>query len=177
LIVGLLYLLLTSFGGLGDALDLGVDGAIEGTGIDTILGIDSGASDASGLGCIVIAAFMAGFGALGLTGMAAGWNLLLILVIAVLFGDASARGAGTVLKYAYSQQADSVDFSPQDLIGMSARVSINTPAGKTSEVVIETDKILKYPAQEINDNELKRGDIVEIVDVSGRFLRVKLKNG
>jgi membrane protein implicated in regulation of membrane protease activity len=178
MLVGLLYLLLMIFGGLGDVFQLDIEGALEGTGLDSLLGL-AGAADsgeASGLGCGVIAAFLAGFGAVGLAGTVAGWNPFLLLAAAVAFGWVLGRAVVALLRFVYRQQSTDV-FHNEDLIGTSARVTINSAPGKTGEVLVELGEVRKYPVQELSGAALQRGDTVEIVAVSGRFLQVKKKRG
>ncbi|MBE2271771.1 MAG: hypothetical protein IAE80_26295 [Anaerolinea sp.] len=172
MIVGLAYLLLMIFGSLEDPLN--VDSTLEGTPVGDLLGLES-AGEATGLGCSAIAAFLAGFGAVGLTGTLLGWNGLFVGAVAVAAGGLLGRGVVALLGYVYRQQSTSV-YSSDQLIGMSARVTIDSPAGRTGEVIVENDQILKYPVQEINGSALHRNDIVEVVDVEGRFLRVKKKH-
>lgn len=172
MLAGLAYLVLMIIGGFGDGPDLGIEGALDATGMDAIFGVES---DIAGLGCSVLATFMAGLGAVGLTGTLSGWNPLAILLGAVVGGWLLARLAAVVLRFVYRQQSAPVTFSDQDLIGQSARVTIDSAPNTTGEVLIEADTILKYPVQEITGAALKRGDLVDIVDVSGRYLRVKKK--
>lgn len=170
MLAGLAYLLLMIMGILNDTPD--VDGVFE----DNALGALFGVGDAEGLGCSVIAAFMAGFGAVGLTGTLAGWNILIIFVSALVFGVILGRMVTTILRFVYNQQSTSV-YSASDLIGMSARVTIDSPPGKTGEAIVEHGEVLKYSIQEINGAELRRGDIVEILEASGHVLKVKKKRG
>ena len=173
MLVGVAYLLLMILGGLGDAFNM--DGALESTGLDALFGVDSPeVGEVSGLGCSAIAAFLAGFGAVGLTGVLAGWNMIVIVAVSIAFGYGLGRGVVALLRYVRAQQSTTV-FSNRDLLGMPARVTIDSPAGKTGEVLIEGEQILKYPVKEVNGAALKRGDFVEIVDIEGRFLLVKKK--
>lgn len=173
MLIGIAYLLMMILGGIGDAFNM--DGALESTGLDALFGLDSpDVGEVSGLGCSVIAAFLAGFGAVGLTGTLAGWNGVVILAAAVGFGYALGRGVSALLRYVRAQQSTSV-YSNHDLVGSPARVTIDSPAGKTGEVLIEGEHILKYPVKEVNGAALKRGDIVDVVDIEGRFLQVKKK--
>jgi membrane protein implicated in regulation of membrane protease activity len=175
MMIGVAYLLLMIFSSIGDAFN--VDSALESTGLDTLFGLDSpNVGEVSGLGCSAIAAFLAGFGAVGLTGTLAGWNLIVIVAISIGFGYVLGRGVVALLGYVHSQQSTSV-FASHDLLGMPARVTIDSPAGKTGEVLIEGEQILKYPVKEVNGAALKRGDIVEVIDIDGRFLQVKKKRG
>ncbi|HLV35617.1 MAG TPA: hypothetical protein VKY59_10910 [Spirillospora sp.] len=175
MLVGLLYLLLMIFGGAVTVMDIDIDSALESTGLDTVFGLDSaGGSEAGGLGCGVIAVFLAGFGAVGLTGSIGGWNPLAMLVAAVLFGWLLGRAVVALLRFVYAQQSTDV-FRSETLIGQSARVTIDSPAGKIGEAMVEEGEIRKYPIKEMNGLALQRGDTVEIVDINGRFLRVKKK--
>ncbi|MBZ0298004.1 MAG: YqiJ family protein [Anaerolineae bacterium] len=177
MLTGLLYLLLMIFSGIGEVADFGIDGALESTGLDAVFGLDLDAGDTgevSGLGCSVIAAFLAGFGVVGLVGSLLHWSLLLIILCAVAFGLLVGRLVVRILRFVYSQQSTEV-YSAQDLVGSSGRVTINSGAGQTGEVLIESGQILKYPIKEVSGAELKRGDTVEVVAVQGRFLHVKKK--
>lgn len=173
MLVGIAYLLLMILGGIGDAFHL--HGALDSTALDALFGVDSPeVGEVSGLGCSAIAAFLAGFGAVGLTGTLAGWNIVVIVVISLIFGYGLGRGVVALLRYVRAQQSTSV-FSDRDLLGMPARVTIDSPAAKTGEVLIEGAQILKYPVKEVNGAALRRGDMVEVVDIEGRFLLVKKK--
>ncbi|MEQ8674020.1 MAG: hypothetical protein RLP44_24735 [Aggregatilineales bacterium] len=175
MLVGVLYLLLMIFGGIGDAFDFGVDGALESVGLDGVFGLGGAdVGDASGLGCSVLAAFLAGFGAMGLTGVSAGWSLPIMIALALVVGWGMARVVVVVMRYVLAQQSTEI-YTIESTIGKSARVTIDSPAGKTGEVMIEDAHVMKYPVQEIDGRALKRGDLVEVVDISGRFLRVKKK--
>lgn len=175
MVFGLLYLLLMIF---GSALELGdVDGLMESTGMDSVFGLDTpDAAEISGLGCSVIAAFLAGFGAVGLAGTLSGWSLVVSLIGAVLIGLVFGRVVVQALVFVYRQQTEAVG-SIDRLIGESARVTIDSAPGKTGEAIIESGEITKYPIREINDAELRRGDTVEVVNVQGRVLQVKKKRG
>ena len=172
MVAGLAYLLLSIFGSMGDAIN--IDGVLDNTGIDALFGIDVGADDSSNLGCGVIAAFLAGFGAVGVTGTVNGWNVLLMLAVAVAFGWVLGRIMIRVMRFVNAQQSTAV-FRNEDLIGTSARVTINSAAGKTGEAIVELGEIRKYAIKEINGAALQRGDTVEIVNINGRFLEVKKK--
>ena len=82
----------------------------------------------------------------------------------------------TLLRFVYNQQSTSV-YSSSDLIGMSARVTIDSPAGKTGEAIVEHGEVRKYSIQEINGAALKRGDTVEILEADSHILKVKKKRG
>ena len=175
MIAGLAYLLLMIFSGVGNVFE--VDSVLESIGIDALFGMDMSTSgDASGLGCGVIAAFLTGFGAVGVTGSVGGWNPLLMIAAAIAFGWVLGQVMMRVLRFVYAQQSTEV-FHNEDLIGASARVTINSGAGKTGEAMVELGEIRKYPIKEINGAALQRGDVVEILNINGRFLDVKKKRG
>lgn len=197
--IGLLYLLSVIVGGMGDVFNL--DGTLEGMGLGDILGIDGAAealdgiddigsmadaldsadsvdaasdasSDVQGIGCLTIAAFMAMFGAIGLVGTINERSLWLILVVGVILSYTVARLVAELLKYVYRQQGNTA-YSQHDLIGKTARATINSQAGSTGEVMVEMGGLLRYPVKEVNSMALSRGDEVTIIGVDGRYLRVE----
>lgn len=172
--IGLLYLFLTILGGLGEFLDFGVDGALDSLGIDTLFGIGdaSGAGDASGIGCMVLSVFLAVFGGVGLAGSLAEWDIAVTVLLSLGIGWMLTRVTAAILKPIVTQDSTDV-FSKSSLIGKTARVTIESPAGKTGEVMIDAGQTLKYPVKEVNDEALHRGDTVEIIAVEGRFLKVR----
>jgi|FLYN01.1.fsa_nt_gi membrane protein implicated in regulation of membrane protease activity len=138
-------------------------------------GADAGGIDDGGeFGFAVVAAFLAVFGAAGLLGWFSGWNLGVTLALALVFALVTGRGVLALLRYVMRQQSTSVT-NINDLIGQSARVTIDTPAGTTGEVMVEGEYVAKYPVKEITGAALRRGDHVEIVDASSGMLRVKKK--
>jgi membrane-bound ClpP family serine protease len=161
MVVGVGYLLLMVFG-LADNLELfDVDGA---------LGLDAGMD---GMGCALIAVFMAVFGAFGLTGVLLGWNLFGTILTAVALGLVLSRLGLAALRQLRRQESKPIAFAHTDLIGRNAKITIASAPGKTGEVLVEAHTILKYPVREINGEALQRGDRVTIVDVEGRFLVVR----
>ena len=145
--------------GLGDALNL-----------DAI-----GLGDADGgFGCMIIAAFMSVFGVIGLLGTLSGWNLLMTLVAAAAIGVLMGRLVKAFLRLIMAQQTASI--SPEDLIGMVARVTIDTPAGKTGEAIMDSAHVTKFPVRETSGAALNRGDQVEVVDTNNGILYVKRKH-
>lgn len=164
--IGALYLLLLIFTGAGDALDLDFN---LGDGTDSL-------GEAAGISLNVIASFMVAFGAVGLSGTLAGWNPILILALATVIGYIIARILSRFIRFIYAQQSDTVESS-QRLVGMMARITINSPAGKTGEAIIEGDQhITKYAVREVNNAPLQRGDRVQIMSLDGRLLNVKKKH-
>ena len=172
LLIGLVYLFLMILGGIGSSLDFGVDGALESIGLDSVFGVTSGGGDASGLGCAILSVFFAMFGAVGVAGSLAEWNLAVILLLSTLIGWMIARVTALIMKPLIAE--DSTDlFSKQSLLGKTARVTIESPAGKTGEIMVEAGQIYKYPVKEINGEALHRGDMVEILEINGRILKVR----
>lgn len=174
LVFGVGYLLLMIVGGLGEMSDFGVDGVFDSLGLDAVFGFEVGdAAEASGLGCSVIAAFLAGAGAVGLTAALSGWSFLESLVAALVSGFVLARVTVAVMRFFYRQQSDSIHFSARDLVGQSGRVTIDSAPGTTGEIMLDYGEIAKYPVKETDNQALRRGDVVEIIGVEGRFLRVR----
>ncbi|MDX1995275.1 MAG: hypothetical protein SF029_23025 [bacterium] len=137
-------------------------------------GIEVGDSE---LSLTVVAAFQAVFGAVGLIGVRADWNLWLTLAIAAASGVLMGRVVMLVLRTVLRQQSTDVTHKA-DLIGHSGRVTINSPAGTTGEIMVDDGGYVgKLAVKEINDAELQRGDTVEILDEQGGVFLVKKKRG
>lgn len=135
-------------------------------------GIDLGFIDGDGnFGCMVLAVFLAVFGGIGLLGTLSGWNVLLTLVIGSLVGILVGRATLGTLRFVMRQQSEPV--RPQNLIGWSGRMTINTPAGKTGEAIFEQGSVTKYPVREVEGQALKQGDQVTVVELSGGILYVR----
>jgi membrane protein implicated in regulation of membrane protease activity len=173
LLLGVGYLLLTIVGGLVEGVDTGVDSVLDAVGLDIVLGLDG--AEAAGLGCSVLAAFAAAFGAVGLVSTLSGWSLILSLLVALAVGMVIARLSSAALRYVYAGQHSEVS-SIQQIIGATARVTIDTPSGMTGEIMVEKGEIARYAVKEINGEALRRGDLVEIVSVEGNQLRVRKTN-
>lgn len=168
LVAGLVWLVLMIAAGLGDLFN--IDGALETVGLTWLLGID--ADDASGMGCGVIAAFMAGTGAFGLAGLGAGLAPLVTLIAALVFGFALARLIALVLRGVLRGQRR-VTFAVTDLIGQRARITVGGGGGALAEALVEAETLLKYPARTADDAPLVHGDQVIIVGVEGGVLLVE----
>ncbi|MBN1284188.1 MAG: NfeD family protein [Anaerolineae bacterium] len=183
--VGLLYFLMSIFSGglfdLGDMFD-GLDldlpdfldflsgaGALDAA--DAADGVDL-AGEARGFGCTAIAAFMASFGALGLVGVSLEWTPLQTLLVALAIGAVVAWGVARVLKWVLRQQSTGV-LTRRDLVGKTARVTVNTPAGQTGEALVEGAARVKYPVKEVDGLELNKGDRVIVVGMDGGRLEVR----
>jgi membrane protein implicated in regulation of membrane protease activity len=134
-------------------------------------GIDLG----DGFGCTVLAVFLAGFGSIGLLGVTSGWSLVTTIIAALLFGLVLGRLAVGLLRYVFRQQSGTILAREAQLIGTSARVTIDSPEGKTGEAMIEGEHVEKFPVKEVNGAALRRGDHVEVVEINGGILYVKKK--
>jgi membrane-bound ClpP family serine protease len=169
--LGVTYLLFSIVvGGLVD-FDLDVDADLD---LD-IDGIDADASEARGLGCSTISAFLAGFGSVGLLGSLSGFPLLLSIVAGLIFGIILGRLVMFALRFVIRQQSSDL-LTAHSLIGSAARITVNIPAGKIGEALVESDSLIKYPTKATSDEvELKKGDYVEIVDVQRGRIYVKKK--
>lgn len=158
-LIGVLYFMFTIFTGsdvLGDV---------------HVPGLDFG----DGFGFTVLAVFFAGFGSIGLLGSLAGWGLGMTLIAALIFGLVLGRAALWLLRWVFKQQSGAIVNRETDLLGVSGRVTIEVPEGKTGEVMIEGQFVQRYPIKEMNGVALKRGDQVEVVDMNGGILYVKKK--
>lgn len=164
MLVGVLYLLLNLVFGGGDA---DIAGDVD---IDNFLSD----SDGEGVGCSAISSFMAGFGAMGLLGTLSGWNILVSIGVALIFGLVLGRFVIAVLRMVYRQQSTAL-ITPSDLVGSLVRVTVNTPAGKTGEGLLEGQHRMKYPIRDIHNSALQKGDYVEVVEVKEGRLYVKKK--
>jgi membrane protein implicated in regulation of membrane protease activity len=163
-LAGVVYFIYNTF--LGGDSDLGGDAGVD-------LGGDLG-SETGQFGCSVIAAFMAAFGAIGVLGLLSGWNLLATLGVALGIGILGARVVYSVLRFVVRQQSTATTRI-EDLIGATARITIDTPAGKVGEAMIEGQYVEKHAIREESGEALVRGDEVEITDIEGTVLRVRKK--
>lgn len=157
-LAGVLYFLYSLFFG-GDGADTPDIGDTSGDGEFTLM---------------VGAAFASVFGAVGLLGTLSNWNLPLTLAIAIVLGLVIGRVALSALRFVLRQQSTQVEHRDR-LIGSSGRVTIDSPAGKISEAMMEGDYVQKYAIKEVNDAALHRGDVVEVVDADNSVLYVKKK--
>lgn len=166
---GVIYLLFSVlFGGIADMdADVDVGGGLDVNGGD--------ASEVQGLGCSVIAAFLAGFGSMGLLGSLSGWSLLFSALAALVFGLIFGRTTIAVLRFVIRQQSNDL-MTTNSLIGAFARMTVDTPPGQTGEALVESSSLIKYPVRaEGGEIALKKGDYVEIVRVEQGRLYVKKK--
>lgn len=177
LAVGLIYMLFSIFfGGLVDVdadLDLDMDFDIGGdAGVD-IGGDAEASSEARGIGCSVISSFMVGFGSMGLIGSLSGASLIFSILSGLIFGLIFGRTMLWALRFVLRQQSNDL-MTTNSLIGTRARMTINTPAGKVGEALVEADSLIKYPVVSLDkETPLNKGDYVEVVDVMNGRLLVK----
>jgi membrane protein implicated in regulation of membrane protease activity len=162
-LVGVLYFIVSLF--VGDT-DLDIGG----------LHLDVGfvGSEDGEFGCMLIAAVMAGFGAVGLLGWFSRWDTLTTLVIAAVFGLVFGRGVVSLLRFVVRQQSDSI--TDENLIGMMARVTIEVPADKTGEAMVQGAFVAKYPIRAVDGQPLHKGEMVQIVEVRDGLLFVQRHN-
>lgn len=173
--VGVIYLLFSILaGGLAD-VDADVDVHIH-HGTFDFLHIGHGDSgEARGLGCSVLSAFLAGFGSMGLLGSLSGWNVLFSILAGLVFGLIFGRSTVAVLRFVLRQQSSDL-MTTDSLIGTYARITVDTPPGRTGEALVEGESLIKYPVRATSDDiALKKGDYVEIVRVEKGRLYVKKK--
>lgn len=130
---------------------------------------------ADGFGCTILAVFLAGFGSIGLLGVSSGWSIVTTVIAALVFGLVLGRLAVGLLRFVFRQQSGAIVEREGHLIGVHARVTIDSPEGKTGEAMIEGEHVEKYPIKEINGAALRRGDNVEVVEINGGILYVKKK--
>lgn len=162
--LGAIYLLLMLLGGIGAVFDFDFN---FGEGTDST-------GEFLGIGGNVIASFLVGFGAVGLAGSLAEWNPLIVLAVAIFFGYVIGRIIAHLIGFFYAQQSDTV-ASSEVLVGLMAQVTINSPAGKIGEAIVENDGRRKFPIREVANMPLQRGDHVQIIAIDGHILNVKKK--
>lgn len=177
LTAGVVYILAILFlGGLvGDAgLDIDADfgGVDADIGADFSADIDGGGSEGEvvGISLNVIAAFCVGLGAIGLVASLNDWSVYLTFLSSTLFGLFLGRFFQKMLQFVLRQQHSGL-IKTASLVGVQARVTVNTPAGKLGEGLLEEPERMKYPIKHILDEPLQKGDIVIVIEVqSGRLL-------
>lgn len=170
---GVVFLLFSIFFGEVADIDADVDVDID---VDGGLDLDVGdGTEARGLGCTVIAAGMAGFGSVGLMGSLAGWTLLYTVIVAVAFGLLFGRSTMAILNWVVRQQSNDL-MTTQSLIGLEARITVDTPPGQIGEAMVQADSIIKYPVRALDETVmLHKGDVVRVYDVvNGRLVVSKL---
>lgn len=128
-------------------------------------------------GLMIAAAFAAGFGAFGLLGTLSGWSLPVTLLTAAVFGYALGKAGLWIVRAVMRQQT--LDSIPKlhELVGLSGRVTIDTPAGKIGEAMLDSAAhITRSAVREVNGEALRRGDVVQVVSAESGLLYVKKKN-
>lgn len=168
---GMVYLLAGLFlGSFGAELEAGgdVDADLPDVSADAL----TTGEEAMGIGCNVIAAFCVGMGAMGLLGTLSNWNLLLTVLMSLLFGLLLGRVIQRGMRFVMRQQSNDL-LTTERLIGETARITVNTPAGRTGEALVEDKERIKYAVRNLADEPLNKGDIVVIEDVRAGRLYVR----
>ena len=172
LLAGSVFLLISiALGGLGEAV-LGADFGFD---LDLDLDLDLGeveASEGRNLGCLTIAAFLAGFGAVGLVATGLQLPLVLGLLFALAIGVLVGRLTMGLLRFVLRQQSSAV-IDQTSLLGKEARVTIFTPAGHVGEALVESGMLMKYPVEAVDGSPLVKGEIVTVLDVRNGHLIVR----
>jgi hypothetical protein len=176
-LIGVVFLLLTFiFGELSEGLGgifEGLDGAFEGLGLDFFPESVEIGDGSGGVGCGIVAAFMAGFGLIGLAvtmmGGGAGASLLAAVVSGVLAGGLYFG----LMSFLIGQQSSST-IEVADFTGRMARVSTNVPRGDIGDGFLELrGQRNRYPLREVQGKALKRGDLVIVERFEGGILFVR----
>lgn len=166
LTAGGVYIILIMFlGGAGD-LDIEFDADV-----DVSADIDA-SGEAVGLSLNVLAAFAVGVGTVGFLASFSDWSWLLTLISSLLFGAILGRILQFLLNFAIRSQGGEV-IKETDLLGAEVRVTVNIPAGKIGEGMIEEPERMKYAIRNIDDEPLNKGDFVHVIDVKNGRLFVR----
>lgn len=164
LVAGGAYIILIMFlGGSGD-LDIEFD-------VDAGADIDA-SSEAVGFSLNVLAAFAVGVGTVGFLASLSDWSWLLTLISSLLFGAILGRILQVLLNFAIRSQGGEV-IKESDLLGAEVRVTVNIPAGKIGEGMIEEPERMKYAIRNIDDEPLNKGDFVRVIDIKDGRLFVR----
>jgi membrane protein implicated in regulation of membrane protease activity len=186
LALGTVYILaILLLGGLGDVADVnadidtdfdfGADADVDFSGDTGAVDVETGDTDtdeALGISLNVLAAFSVGVGAMGLVASLNDWSVLLTLLASLLFGLLLGRFFQVSMGWLIRQQGGDVRSSVS-LIGLKARVTVDTPAGSLGEALIEEPERMKYTIQHLQDAPLNKGDTVQVVEVEGSRLKVR----
>jgi hypothetical protein len=76
------------------------------------------------------------------------------------------------MRFVLRQQSNDL-LTPDRLIGTTARITVNTPAGRIGEALVESEERIKYPAKNVVNEPLNKGDIVVIEEVRAGRLYVR----
>lgn len=164
LVAGGAYIILVMLlGGSGD-FDLELD-------IDASPDVDA-SSEAVGLSLNVLAAFAVGVGTVGFLASLSNWSWLLTLLSSLLFGVILGRILQVLLNFAMRSQGGEV-IKESDLLGAEVRVTVDIPAGKIGEGMIEEPERMKYAIRNIDDEPLSKGDFVRVIDIQDGRLFVR----
>ncbi len=180
MLFGVGYLLLTLIMGeiaeFGGGLLEGLDGILEGFGIDIFPeSVSASGAEGKGISCGLIAAFLAGFGVTGVISSIAGLGVLASIALSLLSGIL-AGGLYFGLAFLLIGQEASTFSRNQDLIGQQARMTTNTAAGEMGEAMLEVRGTRKkYAVLGLDESPLQRGDVVEIERIEGATLYVRVQ--
>lgn len=166
LVVGVAYILISLFfGGLGELdIDIGE------------LGTGDASADALGLSLSAISAFCVGLGAVGTVASLNNWSFIVTILVSLLFGLILGRFLQSLLRFALRQEGGDV-IKTNDIIGSVARITVNIPAGRLGEGMIEEPQRMKNAVKNIDEAPLQKGDKVVVIDIDGsRWLVRKLED-
>lgn len=166
---GVVYIVaILLLGGVGD-VDFGVDADVDfGGDADAA----AGDGEAVGISLNVVAAFCVGVGAMGLVASLNDWSVLLTLLSSILFGMLLGRFFQVALRFVLRQQHNGL-LTQDRLIGASGRVTVNTPAGRFGEALIDAQERIKYPVKHHAGAALQKGETIIVLAVDGGRLLVR----
>lgn len=165
LAAGAVYIVAQLF--LGGLAEAGFD-------TDVSADADSGESEALGISLNVIAAFCVGVGAMGLVASLNDWSVIITILSSLLFGVLLGRLFQVGFGYVLRQQHSGL-IAGDTLVGNIARVTVDTPAGKLGEAMLEEPERMKYPIKHMDDAPLSKGETVVVIKVEGGRLYVRRK--
>lgn len=126
---------------------------------------------------LVISSAITTFGVSGFIGKAA-FNLTDIWSLVYSFGISVMIGAViffTVVKFMYSSQSNS-SFSQADLVDTEAEVLTPVPRNGIGEIIYTVNGVrCSLPARSLYKEDLSRGDVVRIKDITGNVAIVAKK--
>ena len=162
LLAGGAYIILVMLlGGSGD-IDLDIDASAD---------VDA-SGEAVGLSLNVLAAFAVGVGTVGFLASLSDWSWFLTLLSSLLFGAILGRILQVLLNFVMRNQGGDV-IKEIDLLGVEVRVTVDIPAGKIGEGMIEEPERMKYAIRNIDDEPLNKGDIARVIDIKDGRLFVR----
>lgn len=177
MIGGFAYLLLSLLVGevseAAEGLFENLDSLFEGIGLDLLPEIGAETPAGKGIGCSTIAAFITGFGITGFASSLLGAGVILSIILSFLAGGVFGALYIGAMSFLYKQQATST-IEASDFEGLSARVTINIPAGEIGQVALTVGgQQMTYPAVEVNRKQLFRDESVKVIRIEGGRLLVE----